>query len=283
MGSRLVKDLFNGSSMSWCLQLDPELDFHRNQPFLHRMESSSSKRVDVDLCSCGNTVLEDLPRGHALVGSSVLGLGPVEEIFPRDQILCYVAFMVAKVTIGTTQDDQELPVLKTPDNVDEVWHAHLLHPMEYSDFCHSLGSPHPFPHNEEWANDKSNIAQRIDRTDAQLAALFGNKYRFGWGTDGDMVVGDSETRRPRKRRSTGSSGPGTYYVKTLTDEILTICASGETTIEEFKALIQDMKGIPPCQQRLICNRIQARDEMTLQDLGVLHDGEIHLVLKMRGC
>ena len=72
------------------------------------------------------------------------------------------------------------------------------------------------------------------------------------------------------------------FVKPLTGKTMTLEVQPTDHIEDIKAKIQDKKGIPRDQQRLIFAIKHLEDGKTLQDYSIKRDSNLHLVLRQRG-
>lgn len=74
---------------------------------------------------------------------------------------------------------------------------------------------------------------------------------------------------------------GQYFVKTLTGKTITIDLDENDTIENVKAIIQDIEGIPPDMQRIIFDGKVLEDNKTIKYYEIESESIFHLVLKLR--
>ena len=80
----------------------------------------------------------------------------------------------------------------------------------------------------------------------------------------------------------GLRGGMQLLVRPVNGKMFRLDVDPSTSVEEVKMIIQDQKGIPPDQQRLIFETKQLQDGRTLSDYNLQEEAIIHLVLRLRG-
>jgi len=197
--------------------------------------------------------------------------GQLARVLPADTDIsalldAYKKFLVLKVLC----DDIRTPQRFSPSAlVDQVWHAHMMHPRLYRAACSALLGPKGgdlIDHDPAAAEDEpSEKYERLRRTKVVYKILFGHEAPlkiWAWNCEpGEVLV----------------------FLKKMTGWTTHLHVDLTKSVAHLKCRVQDKEGIPPDQQRIIFAGRQLEDHRALVEYNIKRGSNLHLIQRLRGC
>lgn len=202
----------------------------------------------------------------------------------------YVEYMVIKAFASDDGLDSGAMKLSASNEVDALWHSHILCTNNYKEFMKCINEINPlvdFIHHSLSGSRDSESAktERRLKTRSAHTKLFKTECKWisedGKCEESRAVKKEDDEERQNTidfsyinviiRKSTGDRREIPLNVRRISTSL------------HVKALIQQMEGTPTDQQRLIFGGRQIVDERTLQEYGVQENDVIDMVLRLSGC
>jgi hypothetical protein len=208
----------------------------------------------------------------------------------KDGIEDYKKFLAIRATMDQICKRPGFPVPRftrsmflPTDDMDAVWHAHILDTESYVSVCELLvGSGNYVHHNPKAPQDLSVKTARRDLLKRLWNQAWDEPPKLGWGPD-PSACEEYVKRLTGRKRQRVSDDAFQVFVKGLTGKTFTLSVDSSTEVEDFKIMINDRSHTPLQSMRIIHAGIQLEDGKTLRSYGAQKESTFHVVLRMAGC
>ena len=222
--------------------------------------------------------------------ASLLKLVSLEQLqehgkFSDEDIADYKRFLAIRAAISEAVNPEAM-LLSPTDDMDAVWHAHLLDTRSYKSTCELLLGKNGFIHHDPYPI--KDPAVRSARR-ALLMAIWKNAFpdaakpKNGWGADPNAAQHYIERLTSRKRRRV-TDDDFQIFVRTMTaGRTITVSVGADTEVEDLKLLLHDREGVPLYAMRILLGSKQLEDGRTMSFYGIKKETTLTLMLRAVGC
>ena len=205
--------------------------------------------------------------------------------FSDEDIAEYKRFLAIRAAIADAVNPEAM-LLSPTNDMDAVWHAHLLDTRSYKTTCELLLGKNGFIHHDPYP--VKDPAVRSARR-ALLMAIWKSAFpdaakpKNGWGGDPNAAQHYIERLTGRKRRRP-TDADFQIFVRTMTaGRTITLDVSKDTEVEDLKLLLYDRKEAPLEAMRILKGSTQLEDGRTMGFYGIKKETTLTLTIRVVGC
>ena len=204
--------------------------------------------------------------------------------FSNEDIEDYKRFLAIRASVAESVNPEAM-LLSPTDDMDAVWHAHILDTSSYKSACELLLGKNGFIHHDPYpVKDPAVRSARRSMLMAMWKAAFPaiDKPKNGWGADPNAAQHYIERLTGRKRRRP-TDADFQIFVRTMKGNTITLDVSEDTEVEDLKLLLYDRKEGALDLMRILKGSTQLEDGRTMGFYGIKKETTLTLTIRVVGC
>ena len=156
----------------------------------------------------------------------------------------YKKFLALRAGLSKLELSCDMSIFSPSDDMDALWHAHILDTQAYRECCELLlGKGKFIDHNPHGGDNPRVRKQRRTFTMWAFKTAFGADPEQGWGPD-PCSNNEGDQRPPKRARPTSTGGLVEIFVKSLDDVTTTVKVTDSWMVEDLKDAITRLRGTP---------------------------------------
>lgn len=175
-------------------------------------------------------------------------------------------------------------LLSPTDDIDAVWHAHILDTASYMHCCSMLLGQGKLIHHDPYASADLVMRQaRREMLKKIWLQIFESDPALGWGVDPSACENYIKRLTGRKRHRRSGDTFQIFVRGLAAGHTITLIVDNDTEVEDVKLMLYDRDEAPLELMRLIYAGSQLEDGKTMRDYKIHKESTLHLVLRAAGC